>query len=101
MSKHQNPSDESIDLKRGAIKGMLMASFGVSLPDFKFSTYKNGTYYFLRVRKFRSLNLCEALKVFVSVKGKLFSCVVISVVNNSYLYSSTYNNNFLNGQRDL
>lgn len=99
--KRQNASDDSRDLKKGDVKGLLLNAFKEILPDFEFTTYKKSTYYFLRTKTFRGLELYEALNVTFGLKDKNASCSVASVLNKTYLFSSTYNNGFLNGHSDL
>jgi len=97
----QNVPDDSRDLKRGEVKELIFNSFKDILPDFEFTTYKNSTYYFLRTKTVRGLELYETLNIIFGLKDKNFSCSIGSFLNKTYLFSSTYNNGFLAGHTDL
>jgi hypothetical protein len=101
IKERQNTPDDSRDLKKGEVKTLLMDSFKAILPDFEFTIYKNSTYYFQRTRIFQEYDIYETFNVIVGLKDKMFSCSAASVLNKSYLYTSTYNNGFLTGHADL
>lgn len=97
----QNVPDDSRAVNKGEMKELLLSCFKELLPDFEFKTYKNNTYYFLRTRNFRGLELYETLNVAFGLKDKNIACSIASVLNKTYLFTSTYNNGFLAAHRDL
>jgi hypothetical protein len=99
--EQQNGPDESRNLKKGEVKELLLDSFKEILPDFEFTTYRNSTYYFLRTKTVRGLELYETLNITFGLKDKNFSCSIGSFLNKTYLLSSTYNNGFLAYHTDL
>jgi hypothetical protein len=99
--ERQNAPDDSRDLRKGEVKELLLSSFKEVLPDFEFTTYKNNTYYFLRTKTFRGLELHETLNVLVGLKNKNISCSIASVLNKTYLFNSNYSNGFLSSHADL
>ncbi len=99
--EQQNVPDESRNLKKGEVKELLLDSFKEILPDFEFTTYRNSTYYFLRTKTVRGLELYETLNITFGLKDKNFSCSIGSFLNKTYLLSSTYNNGFLACHTDL
>lgn len=99
--ERKNTPDDSRELKKGEVKGLLTNSFKTFLPDFDFAAYKNSTYYFQRIRTFRGLTLYETINIIFGLKDKVFSCSIASTLNKSYLFSSSYNNGFLVGHADL
>ncbi len=100
LSKKNEP-DSSRDLKRGEIKSILIEAFSKEIPDFKFSLYKNGHYYFERIRKHKNYSLYETFHICFGLQDKNFSCSVSSSFNPIYRYVSAYSNGLLVQHIDL
>ncbi len=101
IKKKTESQDGSRDLKRGEIKTILIDNFAAHIPDFKFTIYKNGTYFFERVRKIDTYDLYETFHISFGLKDKNFSCSVSSTLNPTYRYTGNYNSGILTKHIDL
>lgn len=101
IKKKTEKDDGSRDLKRGEIKTILMENFAARIPDFDFTIYKNGAYFFERIRKIDKYDLYETLHISFGLKDKNFSCSVSSTLNPSYRFAGSYNSGILTRHVDL
>ena len=101
IKKMTEKEDSSRDLKRGEIKSILIEHITSQIPDFKFITYRNGTYFFERVRKIDGYNLFETLHISFRLKDKNFECSVLSTLNPKHRFVSSYTLGILTNHIDL
>jgi hypothetical protein len=93
--------DKSPELKKGEIKQILIQAVSEFLPDFEFLAYKNGCYFFQRLRKVNDLIVYEILHIIFTLKDRNFACSVASRLNPEYIFSNQYNIGLLNPHKDL
>ena len=93
--------DHSPALESGAVKDILVAAAGEYLPGFSFLAYRNGTYFFLRMRNAAGHPVHELLHLVFSLKGGNFACSVASRLNPDFRFSSNYNPGLVNPHQDL
>lgn len=93
--------DNSAELKKGEIKQILTQAANEILPDFQFLEYKNGCYFFQRLRQVNNFTVYETLHIIFSLKERNFSCSVASRLNPEYIFSNQYNIGLLNPHIDL
>lgn len=101
IKKTTEKVDNSLELKRGEIKQILIQVSNAILPDFKFLVYKKGCYTFQRIRKVDDLEVYELLHIIFSLKDKNFACSIASRLNLAYSFSNHYNTGLLNPHIDL
>ena len=101
IKKKTEKSDDSRDLKRGEIKTILIDNFKEQIPDFPFLDYKNGVYFFERIRSIDNYEIYETFHLSFGLKDKNFSCSVSSTLNPTYRYVGTYNSGILTQHVDL
>ncbi|WP_057940590.1 hypothetical protein [Algoriphagus resistens] len=101
IKKKTEKEDGSCELKRGEIKTILIDNFTTEIPVFKFTTYKNGTYFFERIRKIIEYNLYETFHISFGLKDKSFACSVSSTLNPTYRFTGNYNSGILTKHVDL
>lgn len=78
IKKKTEKIDGSRDLKRGEIKTILIDNFKEQIPDFPFLDYKNGVYFFERIRSIDNYKIYETFHLSFGLKDKNFSCSVSS-----------------------
>jgi hypothetical protein len=93
--------DNSPELKKGEIKGILINGFKKHLPEFEFADYRGNQYNFQRTRKHREFTVWETLHVLFSLNDKNFACSVSSRLNKDYVTSKSYNIELINPHVDL
>jgi len=101
IKKTTEKVDNSLELKRGEIKQILIQVANDTLPDFKFLAYKNGCYTFQRIRKINDLEVYELLHIIFSIKDKNFACSIASRLNTNYIFVNNYNLGIINPHKDL
>ncbi|UMY65109.1 MULTISPECIES: hypothetical protein [unclassified Flavobacterium] len=101
MEEMTGKQDTSAELKKGAIKQILIQTAGDVLPDFEFVSYKDNCYSFLRQRKLHPFTVYEILHLSFTLRGKNVSCSIASRLNPGCLFFSEYNTGLLNPHRDL
>jgi hypothetical protein len=93
--------DNSRELKKGEIKSILIDNFSERINDFEFMLYKNGTYYFERIRKYNGYDIYETFHVIFALKDKNFACSVSSNFSPSNRYDKNYQTGILTRNIDL
>lgn len=93
--------DKSPELKKGEIKQILILTASEFLPDFEFLAYKNRCYSFQRKRQVNNSIVYEILHIIFTLKDTNFACSITSILNPEYVFSTRYNNGFINPHKDL
>lgn len=88
--------DDSPELKRGEIKGILIRVAKGKLPDFDYLTYKNSSYYFQRIRTATGLNVFEIISIFFSLKEGMMDCTIGSFLNRQHIFGQSYSPSLIN-----
>lgn len=93
--------DDSPELKRGEIKGMMIRVAREKLPDFDYLTYKNSSYYFQRIRTAAGLNVSEIISIFFSLKEGIMDCSIGSFLNKQYIFEQSYSPSLINANASI
>lgn len=93
--------DNSPELKRGEVKGILLTEVKKALPEFEFLAYRNNGYTFQNIKEVEGIKVYETIHVAHTLKDRMFACSVASMLNPEYTYSSSYNTCLINPHIDL
>ncbi len=93
--------DNSAELKKGAIREILIQTAAKLLPDFDFLSYNKKCYTFQRLRKSNGLTVYETLHIIFTLKDRNFACSIASRLNPEYIYVNSYNTGLINPHKDL
>ena len=88
--------DDSPELKRGEIKEILIRTATKPLPEFKYLTYTNHSYYFQRMRSVLDLDVTEIISIQFSLKGGMMDCNIGSFLNRQIIFDGTYSSSLIN-----
>ncbi len=93
--------DNSLELKRGEFKKILLPLMEKHFPDFQYTSYKNQYYSFQKTRKVNDLTIYESFDIGFTLKDKFCACSVASRLNPFFIGGSGYNTGWINPHCNL